>query len=82
MLNPKIIRNIFEEIMSPAKFNSSAMYPMIIRFIAETIIAIIEIIVIVNPLTMLFRFLRTNKIMEITIKLIIKVIYSEIVLLI
>lgn len=43
--------------MSPGKFDSSAMYPVIIRLIPETIIEIIEKIVIVNPLTMLFRFL-------------------------
>ncbi len=36
MLNPKIIRNMYEEIASSAKFNFSAIYPMIIRLIPET----------------------------------------------
>jgi len=49
MLNPKIIRNIYEEITSPAKFNSSAMYPIIIRLIPETIIEIIEVILTILP---------------------------------
>ena len=57
MLSPKIIRNIYEEITSPAKFSSSAMYPMIIRLIPETIIEIIEVILTVNPLTIVFLFL-------------------------
>jgi hypothetical protein len=56
MLNPKITRNKYEEIASPAKFNSSAMYPIIIRLIPETIIEIIEVILTVNPLTRLLRF--------------------------
>jgi hypothetical protein len=56
MLNPKIIRNKYEEITSPPKFNSSAMYPIIIRLIPETIIEIIEVILTVNPLTRLLRF--------------------------
>ena len=69
MLNPKIIRNKYEEITSPPKFKSSAMYPIIIRLIPETII---EAILTVNPLTRLLRFFWTNKIMVITIKLILK----------
>lgn len=43
MFNPKITKNIYEEIASPAIFNSSAMYHPIIRIIPETIIEIIEI---------------------------------------
>lgn len=57
MLSPKTTRNILKEAMSPAKFNSSAMYPMIIKLIPETMIEVNETIVMVNPLTMLFRFL-------------------------
>jgi hypothetical protein len=56
MLNPKNIRNKYEEITSPPKFKSSAMYPIIIRLIPETIIEIIEVILNVNPLTRLLRF--------------------------
>ncbi len=69
-----MIKNKKVERVSPFLFCSSAMYPIIINIILDTNIEIIEIKPTVNPLTIVLNFFGANKTMDITNRLIIKMI--------
>lgn len=63
---------MYEEITSPPKPNSSAIYPIIIKLIPETIIEMIAMMLTTNPLTVLVRLVWANKTINIAIIKVIK----------
>lgn len=65
MFSTNMIRNKNDENVSPPVAISSAMYPITMRAIPDTLIERKVIKQTVNPLTILDRFLCTNKVIDI-----------------